>query len=194
MWETTPTAVRNQIGRDEQLLWSGQPRQGVAFRSSDIFMIPFSLMWGGFAIFWEAMALFMTFKVPKDGPGAAALIFPLFGLPFVLMGLYMIFGRFIVDARRRANTHYGVTNQRIILITGLTGRQVKSLNLRTLSDVSLSEKPDQTGTITFGPTSPFAGWYGNLSWPGMAQTAPAFEMIPEAKKVYDLIRESQAKT
>jgi hypothetical protein len=151
-------------------------------------------MWGGFAIFWEAMALFMTHKVPKDGPGAVTLIFPLFGIPFVLIGLYMIFGRFIVDAKRRSKTHYAITNQRIIVITGLRSLQIKSLNLRTLSDVSLSEKADKTGTITFGPTNPFTGWFGNMSWPGMPQSGPSFEMIQEAKKVYDLLRDAQAKT
>lgn len=188
------TVMRSQIGKNEQLLWSGQPRQGIVFRSNEIFLIPFSLLWGGFAIFWETAALVMTWKVPKDGAGVAALIFPIFGLPFVLIGLYLIFGRFIVDARRRVKTHYGVTNQRIIIITGLMTQHVKSLNLRTLSDISLSEKPDRTGTITFGPASPFAGCFGNTSWPGMPVTTPAFEMIQDAKKVYDLIRDVQSKT
>ena len=53
----------------------------------DALLIPFSFMWGGFATVWETTAL--SAKAP----------FPvaLFGLPFVCVGLFMIFGRFLVD-------------------------------------------------------------------------------------------------
>ncbi len=89
--------IESELSSSEKLLWSGQPRQGVVFRSNDIFMIPFSLMWGGFAIFWELMVLTM---IPKDG-GIISIIFPLWGIPFVIIGLYIMFGRFIVDSKRR---------------------------------------------------------------------------------------------
>lgn len=37
--------IRSQIERGETLLWAGQPLQGIRFRSHDILMIPFSLLW-----------------------------------------------------------------------------------------------------------------------------------------------------
>ena len=70
----------------ERLLWLGQPRSGIRLRAQDAFLIPFSLLWGGFAIFWELMALTATSKAP----GPVAVVFPLFGLPFVFVGLYLI--------------------------------------------------------------------------------------------------------
>lgn len=45
MWQTAQMAIRKEIGKDEQLLWSGQPRQGLVLRANDIVLIPFSLMW-----------------------------------------------------------------------------------------------------------------------------------------------------
>ncbi len=62
-------------------------------------MIPFSLLWCGFAIFWEVSVL------STDGP----LIFKLWGIPFVIVGLYMAVGRFFIDAKQRAKMYYGVT-------------------------------------------------------------------------------------
>jgi len=79
----------------------------------------------------------------------APFFFKLWGIPFVLVGLYIVVGRFFVDARTRGRTFYGVTSERIIIISGVFSRQTKSLQLRTLSDISLTERADGSGTITF---------------------------------------------
>ena len=177
------TEIRRELTGQERIIWTGRPRQGIVTRPSDGFMIPFSLLWGGFAIFWET-------GVIKSG---APFFFMLWGIPFVLVGLYIIFGRFLVDAKQREGTFYGLTDQRVIIVSGLTSRKVKSLNLRTLSDVSLSEKSDRTGTITFGPTNPMASWWGGTPWPGVPQAGPSFEMISDAKRIYEQLREAQSK-
>jgi len=143
-------------------------------------MIPFSLLWGGFAVFWEISVI---------GTGAGG-FFMIWGIPFVLMGLYITVGRFFVDARRRARTTYAVTSDRVIINSGVFTTTIKSLNIRTLSDVTLQERGDKSGTITFGATNPFSAMYAGTSWPGIPQT-PSFEMIPDARRVYDIIREAQ---
>ncbi|MFL5620883.1 MAG: PH domain-containing protein [Gemmatimonadaceae bacterium] len=126
-------------------------------------------------------------SVLRDG---APLFFALWGVPFILIGFYITIGRFWIDARRRARTTYAVTSDRVIINSGLFTPTSKSLNLRTLSDVTLQERPDGTGTITFGPVAPFAAMYAGMSWPGMPQLS-AFEMIPDARRVYAVIREAQ---
>ena len=118
----------------------------------------------------------------------------LWGIPFVLIGLYIVFGRFIVDAMSRAKTFYGVTNERVIIVPGLFSRQVKSLNLRSLTDVSLSERSDGSGTILFGPAYAMGRWVP-AGWPGAGRYAPpAFEMVEQAKRVYETIRQAQKAT
>jgi hypothetical protein len=177
------SAVAKELGTGERLLWSGQPKQGVVFRTSDWFMTPFSLLWGGFAFFWEWQVL------QSDAPA----FFALWGIPFVLIGLHLIFGRFMVEARQRASTLYGVTNERVLIISGLFSRKIKSLALRTLSDLSLSEYSNGEGTISFGGGTPFSSWFGGFSgWPGMeAYLGPRFELISNAKSIYNVIRDAQ---
>jgi hypothetical protein len=180
---TVGEEIRRQLSGGERVLWSGQPKQGVILRASDALMIPFSLLWGGFAFFWEWSV------INSDAPG----FFVLWGIPFVLVGLYLIVGRFFVEARQREKTHYAVTNERVLIISGLLRPTVKSLSLRTLTDVSLSESSNGEGSITFGAASALSGMFGGFAgWPGMsAQVGPRFEVIPKAKAVYEVIRAAQ---
>jgi len=174
--------IQSELEPRERLLWTGQPAQGIKLRGSDIFMIPFSFLWGGFAIFWE-------YSVIEKG---APFFFMLFGVPFVLVGLYIMFGRFYVEAKQRAKTFYGVTNERVVIASGLFRKKVKSLNLRTLTDISLSESSNGSGSISFGYSSPFASMFGGMYWPGMEQyMGPRFDLINNAKQVYQHIREAQ---
>ena len=179
---TAEQALSPELGRGERLLWSGVPRQGVRLRPSDAYLIPFSLMWGGFAIFWES-SVFST---------RAPVFFELWGVPFVLVGLYLIGGRFITDKYQRTRTYYGVTDQRVIIVSGFFTRGVKSLTLQGLYEMSVAERSDRSGTITFGPSNPaMASWPG-ATWSRSGRTvSPAFELLDGVRPVYELIREAQ---
>jgi hypothetical protein len=174
--------LRPELASGEKLLWSGQPRRGLRLRGADALLIPFSLMWGGFAVFWEASEL----------RAEAPFFFRLWGIPFVLAGLYLIAGRFFVDAWQRGRTYYGVTNERVLLVSGGLQRQVKSLSLRNLPEITLKERGDRSGTITFGTASPVYGWLSDSSWPGMGkQLSPRFDMVENARQVYGQIQSAQ---
>ncbi len=189
MYQSVEAILNPKLDAGERLLWCGQPPGGVRLRAADALLVPFSLLWGGFAICWETMALT---AVGASSSNPLGFLFPLFGLPFVLIGLYLIFGRFFVDARIRAQTCYGVTNERIIILSGLFSQQLKSLQLRTLTDISLTESADGSGTILFGAAPMMAGMFANSSWPGAGRNAvPSSAMIENAKNVYDIIRQAQ---
>jgi hypothetical protein len=173
--------VRRELGPHEDLLWSGRPRGGIRFRAQDLFLIPFSLLWAGFAVFWEAMVLI----------AGAPLFFALWGIPFILVGAYITVGRFVHDALRRRRTAYGLTDRRVLIVTNIFGRRATSLDLATLGEITITEKADRSGTITFGPTSWFAaqgmGWSSGRG----AGTAPSFETIEDVRSVFDQIQAAQ---
>ena len=142
--------------------------------------IPFSLLWGGFACFWEWSAF----------QSGAPVFFRLWGLPFVLIGLYLVAGRFFVDAFLRSKTCYALTTERAIIVRGGFTNRTTSLQLRALADVSLVESPGGVGTITFGTAVPW--WAGSPGWPGSRyRFAPSFDSIADVRKVYDTLRRVQ---
>jgi hypothetical protein len=139
------------------------------------------MIWCGFAIFWLWGA---------SHSGAPA-FFSLFGVPFVAVGLYFVFGRFWTDAKNRANTIYGITDNRIIIRSGIFSRSVKSLNIKTLSDITINERSDGSGIITLGPSYPYHSIFQGTNWPGVKQ-APALDMIPNVREVYNIILRVQS--
>ena len=85
-----PPGWEGLLDDDEEILWQGRPSGGVVVRGSDIFESVFGLFFAGFAIFWISMASSMG--APRNAPGIFQL-FPLFGLPFLAVGLHMVCGK-----------------------------------------------------------------------------------------------------
>lgn len=173
------TELQEHLDTNEKLIWTGQPKKGIVFRTADIFLIPFSLLWCGFAIFWVIMA------------SQGSIFFAMFGIPFVVIGLIFVFGRFIIDAKQRENTFYGLTDDRIIIKSGVYNKTIKSLNIRTLSDIEYDERVDGSGTINIGPKNPMMMWGNGMNWwPGI-KTTPSLDLIQDVRKVYNKIIEIQ---
>ncbi len=182
-------ALQAELGPNERLLWSGRPRGGLVLRANDLFLIPFSLLWAGFAVFWECSVLGISARHPSPTISFMAL----WGLPFVGAGLYVVAGRFFADKAQRESTVYGVTNQRVLIRSGLFSTTTRSFPLQGLAELSLQEKGDGSGTISLGTAlSPFPFALGRSSWPGMGRyQPPALDLIPSARTVYNLIRDAQ---
>jgi hypothetical protein len=172
--------LRSNLSSGEKLIWTGKPKSEIMFRSSDAFLIPFSLLWFGFAIFWESNA------IQTDGD----YFFMLWGIPFLLAGLYFTVGRFFIDAKKRANTIYGITPDRIILKSGIFSSEITSVNIRTLTDITINQKSDNSGTITLGPTDIRYSMMQGMEWPGIKQPL-RLEFIEDVKSVYDKIIDLQ---
>jgi hypothetical protein len=166
-----PEPVQRRLDLGEQVLWYGQPRQGLFLRPIDAFLIPFSLLWGGLPT-----GAFVVAAVN----GNALPMFPL--LLFVIPGMYLIWGRFLVDMSVRRGLFYVVTDTRCVLI-GTKWRKVTRTYGRGSTNVELVEHRNGRGTIRFvegsvfsGRRNPWGDWF------------TSFEQIPDAPEVYRLAR------
>lgn len=159
----------------ETTVWKGQPHQGLLLRPIDAFTIPFSMLWAWFAVSWNVEAW------SSDAP----LFIRLFGLPFLVVGLYATVGRFALDISIRRATTYSVTTERVLIARG---SEIVSLDIRHLPALELTEHSDGSGTIRFGPAiNPFKG--RDLgAWQPTFDPVPQFIRIPRARSVYELIR------
>lgn len=168
----------------ENALWWGRPRQGLFLRGSDLFTVPFSLLWCGFALFWEHGV--------ASAPNAPVFMV-IWGLPFVAVGVYLVIGRFFGEAWQRSKTWYALTPERVLIVSGVFSRSVQSLSLKTLSEMTFTDHGGGRGSITFGPQGPAAAWFGGgSSWPGARrQQAPCFDQIDDAKAVHERLRSAQ---
>lgn len=163
--------ARSYIGPGEMILWKGKPGKGHLLTSQDAFMIPFSILWCGFAFFWEGTALF------SDGP----FFFKLWGIPFVIMGLYITVGRFIHTVIRRKRTAYVITNKKIIRCQG---GKIDILQGRGMPAVHVTAFRDGNGTIRFGEMNYYRG---NRNSFDPNQGLFTLENIPDIARVQQII-------
>ena len=175
---------RSHMLAGETILWTGQPAQGLMLTGRDGLLIPFSLFWGGFAIFWESTVA----RMPK-----APAFMALFGVPFVLVGLYLIFGRFLVDAWVRGATSYALTNQRILIARQRPTRSFTAIDVDRLTDATLTERTDGSGTIVLAAATAFLGAWGTnrsglVAWTPSLDPIPKLLAIADARRVFDQIQ------
>jgi hypothetical protein len=164
---------------NERVVWTGKPATGLRLSKRDIFLIPFSLLWCGFAVFWEWSVL----KTP------APVFMAVWGGVFVLAGLFVTVGRFFLDAWIRGRLSYGLTNQRLLIRRGRPGSEFTAVGPSRLAEARLSERADGSGTIRIGPNisvferqRSFATGFG--LWVPALDTTPQLVEIPNSREVF----------
>jgi hypothetical protein len=152
-------------------------------------------MWGGFAIFWEAGVTGITgFKHGNFTPS----FFMLWGIPFVVIGQYLIWGRFFYTAWKKRRILYAITSRRILVVALPPQGKTISCFIKSIPAVDQTIRSDGIGTLKFGPVpdSPFGGGRKNsASMDGLYLNAgvPVFVDISDAASVGSIVTDLQAK-
>jgi hypothetical protein len=176
--------IESEMGTGERVIWTGQPSPR-AFARSSWGLVLFGIPWTAFSLFWMAAATGSIggFRRDSGSMGAARWFFPLFGLPFVLIGFGMLSAP-LWTRRGSRKTAYALTDRRALIIRiGLRGRiTVTSLEPSRLSRLERAENRDGTGDLVFER----AISYGNDNT--SRTTVTGFIGIRDPKQVEDLIR------
>ena len=163
-----------QIDGGERLLWSGSPAPGLAALRAlpgTLIGIPFA----GFAVFWIWSAWSITSKGRPEGPWA---FFPLFGVPFVLVGLGVMAAP-LWAYLAAGKTVYALTEKRALIIHG---GMVQTYDGATMAAIARHERPDGSGSVWFASRE-YTTKRGSLR-----QARIGFEGIPEVRQVEQMVR------
>jgi hypothetical protein len=121
---------------DERIYWRGRPDPSVIFSPQDLYLIPFSVLWSGFFVFSEYSGV-------RDGWSFNAF----FTIPFLLVGAYIVIGRFGVKVWIRHRSYYAVTNLRAVEVKK-AGRVVREATPSVRVDVR-PRRDGQRGSMVF---------------------------------------------
>ncbi len=167
----------------ETLLWEGAPSDKLfLLRASDAFLIPFSLLWGGFALIWNVGVWVM----------GAPILFNLFGLPFLLIGVYIVIGRFFHDQFHRRHTVYALSTKRAWIATRAFGRHLRDMPIN--KDTQVAYTQGNLSTLILGTPHRARGDMRGFGV-GNSRYGPfTFRALTDGAHVHRLIREIQGRT
>jgi steroid 5-alpha reductase family enzyme len=149
-------------------------------------MIPFSLLWSAFAVFWE-----YTVVTNKDGLFAAV-----WGIPFCAIAVYTVVGRFGYKHYRKKHTLYGITTQRAVIISA---RLVRDISLPH-RDVTVRRTRDGRhvsvligNAAASGPATAYTWFYANtgLERSGQAGGPFAFYDVADPNAMLEALEQAR---
>ena len=119
----------------ERFIWQGQPVQGIRFAPQDLFAVPFAALW--LLMVLAILLLASTGELTEVDP-LTYVVLPI----FLLAGLHMLVGRFLVDRAARRRTHYYLTTQRAVIESGWFRPSRRSVSLAAVPD-TLSRRSER---------------------------------------------------
>lgn len=138
--------IESEIHAGERIAWVEQPVPGRLARASWPIVL-FGIPWTAFAIFWTASA---AWGISNSRNAGFFWAFPLFGLPFILIGLGMLSSPFWIR-QQASRSAYVLTDRRAIIFrAGWRGSvTVRSFEPERLNDLRRKQNTDGSGDLVF---------------------------------------------
>lgn len=141
--------LRSGLAPGEQLLWLAMPDPGRMKAAFAMWL--FAVPWTAFAFAWTGLALtayLSSFGVDNTaGAPFWGWVFPLFGTPFIAVGIWMLRMPFVAQTDAK-HTLYALTNRRLMMLTHRKAKTIKSVDLNKLGPVMMKETADGWGALS----------------------------------------------
>ena len=137
--------LRTELRAGEKIVWAAQPIAGQMMKTSFwlwLFFIPWTL----FSLFWTAGA--NGFQWPDFSHWHIFSFFPLFGLPFIFIGLCGLSTPFWIQNKAK-KTVYAVTNLRLLICVFGKTINIQAFHPKDVTHINRLEKPNGSGDLYF---------------------------------------------
>ena len=173
--------VNDELASGERLLWSGQPAAR-PFVLKTLPIVVFGIPWTAFAIFWTVAASGLIFHTSSKPP----IFFPLFGLPFVAIGVAMLSSpiRAIGKARRIV---YVLTDRRAVIFERRRATRIRSFGPKELARAHRRQRRDGSGDVLFSDEPDVPPFQGDSERP--QREVVGFLGIPDVQAVERMVRD-----
>jgi hypothetical protein len=141
---TLRQALERELGPDEQVVWHGwqlariDPKHFLSY----VFAVP----WTAFSLAWTGIATAAVASGGAEDVGLVAWAFPLFGLPFVAVGAWML-SRPFVPLWERGRVLYVVTARRVLKLAIGIDLTIDTVPADRVGPVHRRERPDGSGWL-----------------------------------------------
>lgn len=179
----SPTAYERVAGKlviGERLLWCGRPVTGFRLRRQNLLR--------ALPILGVLGVLLVVIVVLLDHGENGAVIVPSL---IVFMLVYSLIWRAFVEDRRRGRSAYGITDRRVIIINDPKDQRNWSLPLGSLSEITLRERKDRSGSIVCFSTGSL---WNRQNKRNETVPRPLFVAIVDVRHIHDMLQDARTRT
>lgn len=137
-------ALERELRPDETVHWHGWQLGRIEWRALGIYV--FAIPWTAFALMWTTFAAAGVSQMDDDGVGLIGWAFPLFGVPFIVVGLAMLAMPF-VPLLQRGRVLYVATGQRVLKLSLGRELSITTVPADRIGMMHRRERRDGSGTL-----------------------------------------------
>ena len=177
--------IKNKYLKNDTILWQGVPINTPLFNKSDIFMIPFSVLFGGLFVMYAVISALLMFT-------GQSIMFSFIGITFLLIGIYILFFRLWYRKKRISRQLYFVTNKRVFAFDTMRDDVVFDIPIEE-TDLFLGNN-----SLILANTNSIGDFIYNLGldvfFRKFAKETPSFKYIENINEVSKIIINNKEKT